>query len=833
MLDLSTLNDAQRAAVLCTEGPLLVLAGAGSGKTRVLTYRIAHLVSDCGVDPSQILAITFTNKAAGEMRSRLAQMLGAQVQGMWVATFHAACVRILRAEAEALGYTRNFTIYDEDDSRRLIKEILVELDYDTQSYAPKTIRARISTAKNKQQKPDDLPDFGSAPIDRAVKQVYARLQERLLANNAMDFDDLLCNVARLFDEHLDVLRRYQDRFRYLHVDEYQDTNHVQYLIARQLAARHHNLMVVGDDDQSIYSWRGADISNILEFERDYPQATVITLEQNYRSTATILEAANGVVAHNTARKAKRLYTTASAGEKVSLYLAVNERDEARYVAGEIERLARAGTQGDRSAATQGVGYTVFAEADTVYPTPCVAPPCGYGDFAVFYRTNAQSRVIEDALLRAGIPYRIVGGTRFFDRAEIRDLMSYLKAVINPADELSLKRIINVPRRGIGARTIEAVESAARAEGVTFESAARKLVGTQEAGTQGVGYTVSAGAANTVYPTPCVPALKPAARAALADFLAALDLMRSYAGDLVNVVGMIIERSGLLAALEAEHTDEAQARAENIHEFLNVAAEFAETHEEDAHDLFAFVEWLALRSDIDALADEQDTVTLMTVHTAKGLEYPVVFIAGLEEGLFPHANSVYSELGVEEERRLAYVAITRARRKLYLTRAATRMNFGTLQSNPPSRFIAEIPQELLEIAGIGSRDFGGIGGWEKRGDRHGISGFGASYEGGLGGSGGSDYSYGSGRGPARNGEEEGRTFGRGALDGDASYGAALRKKQAARGATDFAAGDTVDHKTFGRGTVIKVEGDALYIRFESKSEDKKLMKGYAPIVKVQQ
>ena len=549
MLDLSTLNDAQRAAVLCTEGPLLVLAGAGSGKTRVLTYRIAHLVSDCGVDPSQILAITFTNKAAGEMRSRLAQMLGAQVQGMWVATFHAACVRILRAEAEALGYTRNFTIYDEDDSRRLIKEILVELDYDTQSYAPKTIRARISTAKNKQQKPDDLPDFGSAPIDRAVKQVYARLQERLLANNAMDFDDLLCNVARLFDEHLDVLRRYQDRFRYLHVDEYQDTNHVQYLIARQLAARHHNLMVVGDDDQSIYSWRGADISNILEFERDYPQATVITLEQNYRSTATILEAANGVVAHNTARKAKRLYTTASAGEKVSLYLAVNERDEARYVAGEIERLARAGTQGDRSAATQGVGYTVFAEADTVYPTPCVAPPCGYGDFAVFYRTNAQSRVIEDALLRAGIPYRIVGGTRFFDRAEIRDLMSYLKAVINPADELSLKRIINVPRRGIGARTIEAVESAARAEGVTFESAARKLVGTQEAGTQGVGYTVSAGAANTVYPSPCVPALKPAARAALADFLAALDLMRSYAGDLVNVVGMIIERSGLLAALE--------------------------------------------------------------------------------------------------------------------------------------------------------------------------------------------------------------------------------------------------------------------------------------------
>jgi len=779
--------------VLCTEGPLLVLAGAGSGKTRVLTYRIAHLVSDCGVDPSQVLAITFTNKAAGEMRSRLAGMLGEYARGMWVATFHAACVRILRAEAEALGYTRNFTIYDEDDSRRLIKEIMTELDLDTQAFAPKAVRARISTAKNKQQKPEDLRDFGSAPIDRIVKQVYARLQERLLANNAMDFDDLLCNVARLFDEHPKVLRRYQDRFRYIHVDEYQDTNHVQYLITSALAARSHNLMVVGDDDQSIYSWRGADLNNILEFERDYPKATVIKLEQNYRSTGNILEAANAVVAHNTARKAKRLFTAAAAGEKVSLYLAVNERDEARYVTGEIERLAR---------------------ADKTAPDPLLSGEVGhYGDFAVFYRTNAQSRVLEDALLRAGIPYRIVGGTRFFDRAEIRDVMSYLKVVINPSDELSLRRVINTPRRGIGAKTIEMVEAAARAGGVTFEAAARKLAVDDRMGSG----TVLSGVADKTVPDPILSSLKPAAKAALADFLAAIDTMRSWEGDLVNVVGMIIERSGLLAALGADRSDEAASRAENIHEFLNVAAEFAETHEDDDHDLYAFAEWLALRSDVDALADETDTVTLMTAHTAKGLEYPVVFITGLEEGLFPHANSVYEEASVEEERRLAYVAITRARRKLYLTRTATRMNFGNLQSNPPSRFIGEIPDELLEIAGIGSRDFGGVGGWEKRGDRHAVSGYGAEYE--------SDHGYGR-----RRDEDAGRTFGSGEIGGSVGSLEARRKRTKAEAVT-FAAGDKVDHKTFGRGTVIKTEGDALYIRFDGPAGEKKLMKGFAPLVKI--
>jgi len=745
LLDLSTLNDAQREAVLCVDGPLLVLAGAGSGKTRVLTYRIAHLVRDCGVDPSQILAITFTNKAAGEMRSRLVEMLGPVARGMWVATFHAACVRILRAECERLGFTRSFTIYDEDDSRRLIKEIMGELDYDVSVFPPKTVRARISAAKNKQQKPEDLRDFGSAPIDRVVKAVYTRLQERLLANNAMDFDDLLLNVARLFDEFGEVLRRYQERFLYVHVDEYQDTNHVQYLITRALAARRHNLMVVGDDDQSIYSWRGADLNNILEFERDYPAARVVKLEQNYRSTGNILEAANAVVAHNAARKAKRLFTTAAAGEKVSLYLAVNERDEARYVAGEIERLARG--------------------------------ECGYGDLAVFYRTNAQSRVLEDALLRAGIPYRIVGGTRFFDRAEIRDVMAYLKVVINPADELSLRRIINTPRRGIGARTLEAIEAAARAGGLSFEEAARDL----------------ARAGDT-------PTLKPAARGALADFLASIDAMRSWSGDLVNVVGMIIERSGLLAAFEAERSDEALARAENIHEFVNVAAEFAESHADDEHDLFAFAEWLALRSDLDALADADDTVTLMTVHTAKGLEYPVVFITGLEEGLFPHANSIYDTDGVEEERRLAYVAITRARHRLYLTRAATRMNFGNVASNPPSRFVGEIPEELLEVAGIGSRDFGGVGGWEKRGDRQGVSGYGAQDE--------------------RAGEG-GRSFGSGET----------RRAREKAGKVVFAAGDAIDHKTFGRGTVMAVEGDALYVRFDGPAGEKKLMRGFAPIVKV--
>ena len=791
-LDLSQLNEAQREAVLYTEGPLLVLAGAGSGKTRVLTYRIAHMVADLDVAPWQILAITFTNKAAGEMRERISAQLGSRAQNMWIATYHAACVRILRAEAEVLGYKRSFTIYDDDDSKRLIKDIMRELDVDPQIHPIATIRNRISKAKNELQKAEDLPEFGAAPLDRLVRSIYERYTERLLAANSMDFDDLLMNVALLFAEHKEVLERYQKRFRYLLVDEYQDTNHAQYQITKMLAAKHRNLMVVGDDDQSIYSWRGADLSNILEFERDYPETHTVKLEQNYRSTANILDAANTLVANNQERKNKKLFTDSHRGELISLYLASNEHDEARYIAAEIERIAR--LEGRR-----------------------------HSDFAIFYRTNAQSRVLEDALLRAGLGYRIVGGTRYFDRAEIRDLMGYLKVVVNPDDDISLLRIINTPRRGIGNTSIAAVQSLAHREGIGFEAALRRAV-LDEQQAYGKDTDENAGKdAESVHATP-VDILRPAAKRAVIDFLVMLDEMRSYRGELARVVEAIIAASGLLAHFELQGTDEAEGRAENIREFVNVAAEFEATHDDaesdtgDSETLFAFMEWLALRSDLDALSGESDTVTMMTVHTAKGLEYPVVLVAGLEESLFPHANSTYDRSSLEEERRLAYVAITRARERLVLTRAAGRMSFGAPVQNLPSRFLAELPEELLSLQGVGSDGFSGTSGWDKRGDRRGIGGHGLTpsqrYDGGL--------SFGQG-GERVSGKSEGGSAG---VYSDAvSYGGGMPKAK-----DRFVPGDTVNHKMWGRGKVTDVTGDSLTINFESKGL-KKLMIGFAPIVKI--
>jgi len=779
-IDLSQLNAAQREAVLHTEGPLLVLAGAGSGKTRVLTYRIAHLVADKGVAPWQILAITFTNKAAGEMRERITDQLGATANSMWISTYHAACVRILRAEAEVLGYKRSFTIYDDDDAKRLVKDIMRELEIDPQVFPIASIRNRISKAKNELQLPEDLPEFGAAPLDRLVRNIYTRYAERLLAANAMDFDDLLFNVARLFTDHKDVLQRYQQRFHYLLVDEYQDTNHAQYLITKLLAEKHRNIMVVGDDDQSIYSWRGADLSNILDFERDYPEAHTVKLEQNYRSTANILAAANALVANNSKRKDKQLFTDNDNGELLSLYLASNEHDEARYIAAEIERIARREAR-------------------------------NYSDFAIFYRTNAQSRVLEDALLRAGLGYRIVGGTRYFDRAEIRDLMAYLKVIVNPDDDISLMRIINTPRRGIGGTSIAAIQSLAARESLTFEAALRRAV--------------SAGEDSDDTSSSEADILRPAAKRAIADFVTMLDEMRSYRGELARVVEAIINASGLLTHFEAQRTDEAAGRAENIREFVNVAAEFEATHavgledvESDHTDngndneiLFAFMEWLALRSDLDSLAGESDTVTMMTVHTAKGLEYPVVLVAGMEESLFPHANSIYDSSGLEEERRLAYVAITRARERLILTRAAGRMSFGTPSQNPPSRFLAELPEELISMQGVGSDGFAGASGWDKRGDRRGISGHGHSF---------GDSSSSS----SRSSRSEGTS--RSIYDSEpASYGSGMPKAK-----DSFAAGDIVNHKMWGKGKVMDVSGDSLTINFESKGV-KKLMAGFAPIVKI--
>ena len=846
-VDIDSLNPAQREAVVTTEGPLLVLAGAGSGKTRVLTYRIAHMIADLGIRPWQILAITFTNKAAAEMRERLGALLPNSTRGMWVCTFHAMCVRMLREDADLLGYTGQFTIYDDDDSRRMVREIMQGLDIDQKNFPINMIRGKISAAKNAMVGPDEMLEKASDPKERKAAQVYAELERRLRAANAMDFDDLLVRTLELLRTRPEVLDKYQERFRYISVDEYQDTNHVQYEIANLLAAKYQNLMVVGDDDQSIYSWRGADISNILDFEKDFKQAKVVKLEQNYRSTGHILNAANAVVRHNSQRKEKRLFTALGEGEKIQAYQAGDERDEGRWIAGEIDKQRSAGVS--------------------------------YDDMAVFYRTNAQSRILEDMFLRAGVPYKIVGGTRFFDRAEIRDVMAYLKMIVNPADEMSVKRVINTPRRGIGSTSIEKIEQLARENGCSFFQACE--LACAETGR----FTAKV-------------------RTALGGFVNIVREGRRMDGELKDVVDAIVDRTGLVQAFRAEGTMEAEGRMENIQEFMGVAAEFEETHDdiegtlesleelraagmegvpEDASlavegaapfagaasaagaaepagvpaaaiaaqeiertygplackALPALMEWLALRSDLDSLAGQTQAVTMMTVHSAKGLEFPVVFVAGLEEGIFPHVAGFggSDDPGkLEEERRLAYVAITRARKKLFLTYAATRRTYGSTQANPRSRFINEIPEVDIEFSGVGSAGFEGVG-WEKRGDRRGTygSGTGSEYGGSVFGS----YTRSTGRTQRHTGvsPDAGRkpsTFGSGTprpRKAAASPAVEQRRPDAAKAAETFAPGDQVSHKTFGPGTVISAAGDMIEVQFEKSGQTKKLMKGFAPIVKI--
>ncbi len=824
MVDLDTLNPAQREAVLSTEGPLLVLAGAGSGKTRVLTFRIAHMLEG-GVQPWQILAITFTNKAAAEMRERLGNLVGPAARGMWVSTFHSMCVRMLRADCEKLGFDKGFTIYDDDDSKRLVKDIMAELNIDPKRWPINAIRNRISTAKNELQTPSQLAAEAHDPATKMAARVYERLQARLKAANAFDFDDLLLYTYLLLKNHADVLDSYQERFRYIMVDEYQDTNHAQYSITKLLADKYRNIMVVGDDDQSIYSWRGADIRNILDFEKDYRNAHTVKLEQNYRSSGNILAAANAVVANNINRKAKRLFTTAEDGEKIAVYVATDERDEGRWIASEIEHL-----RGD------GISYN---------------------DMAVFYRTNAQSRMLEDMLLRAGVPYRIVGGTRFFDRAEIRDVMAYLTLVINPADDMAAKRVINTPKRGVGKTTIERIEENARAYGMTFMQAAELSVADE--------------------------GLQMRTRRAVGEFTSLIGEASRYGGDLRKVVEAIIEKSGLIAALQAENTDESQGRIENIKELLSVVDEYVSTHDEPEDEapvigglpegeqapgavrqlsptsLADFIEWVRLRTDLDTMAEDGQAVTLMTVHSSKGLEFDCVFVAGMEEDLFPHSNSRFDEKGIEEERRLAYVAITRARKKLYLTCAYSRQIFGETSSNPMSRFLGEIPSDLKRTIGVGSSGFSGTG-WEKRGSRRGIAGSGAEAGGGRvfgQSSAGGNRPRGQQRSSFADFQRSGAaTFGSGSngasRTGSASFGSAsctasvsssarsaasspsrtasdAGRKQAA--SATFSVGDAVDHKTFGRGTVVKVDGDQLHIKFAKGNITKKLLKDYAPIVKI--
>ena len=770
-IDLETLNEPQREAVLCTEGPLLVLAGAGSGKTRVLTHRIAHLVVDLGVAPWQIMAITFTNKAAAEMRERLGQLMGGYVRGMWVSTFHSMCVRILRSDCERLGFAPGFTIYDDSDSKSLVKRIMAELNIDPKRYPESMVRNRISKAKNELVTPEVFEDRYKDSTAQVVGRIYKVLQERLRALNAFDFDDLLLYTYLLLKNHKEVLEVYQDRFRYLLVDEYQDTNHAQYALTQLLAAKHRNIMVVGDDDQSIYSWRGADLSNILDFEKDYPEAHVVKLEENYRSTGNILAAANAVIENNLMRKRKTLFTSQGEGEKIMVFTASDERDEGRWIAAEIEHQHGNGTS--------------------------------YNQMAVFYRTNAQSRMLEDMLLRAGVPYRLVGGTRFFDRAEIRDVMAYLNLVVNPANDVAAQRVINVPKRGIGNTTIEHIRTVAAGNRCTFLQAAELCMLDE--------------------------GIRPNTRKAIAEFVGIIHEAQQYSGDLRKVIEMIVDKAGIIEFYRNNPSEDSQSRIENIQEFFGVVDEYRETHEDadalfeapkvgedqsaetppvrvfEADSLSDFVEWVTLRTDMDTMAEDGAAVTLMTIHSAKGLEFDCVFVAGLEESIFPHSNSSFDPQGLEEERRLAYVAITRARKRLYLTAALTRRIFGQTNANLVSRFIGEIPNELRKSIGVGSSGFSGSG-WEKRGSRRGIAGSGTEAGGGRV----------FGQSSASNAKRDARS-------------ASAGKKPAA--AMSFAVNDTVDHKVFGRGTVVKVDGDTLHVKFARNNQTKKLLKDYAPIVKI--
>jgi DNA helicase-2/ATP-dependent DNA helicase PcrA len=817
-VDLDGLNPAQRRAAECTRGPLLVLAGAGSGKTRVLTYRIAHMIADEGVRPWQVLAITFTNKAAAEMRERLGKVLPGGTRGMWICTFHAMCVRMLREDADLLGYKPNFTIYDDDDSKRLVKSIMSDLDLDSKQCPLPAVRSKISQAKNALVSAEEMSSQAQSPVERAAARVYAELDRRLARANAMDFDDLLIKTFELLSKEPEVLDRYQERFRQISVDEYQDTNAVQYAITNLLAKKYRNLMVVGDDDQSIYSWRGADIKNILSFRKDYPDAEVVKLEQNYRSTGHILNAANAVVRNNSRREQKRLFTDRGDGEKIEVFQAADERDEGRWIGSEIEKLHDRGTS--------------------------------YDDVAVFYRTNAQSRTLEDMFLRAGVPYKIVGGTRFFDRAEIRDVMAYLKLVVNPDDDVSALRVINTPRRGLGTTSVNRIRAYAAERGISFFSAAEACV--TEPGI-----------------------LSAKARNALAGFTNAIEAARHFDGDLADVVQMIIDRTGLIQALEAEQTMEADGRVENIKEFFGVAQEFDETHEDAAatlesleqlreagaldggaaaappagvaaqgagglppvaaEKLPAFMEWLALRSDLDSLAGQSSAITMMTIHSAKGLEFPVVFVAGMEEGIFPHRAHEGDAESIEEERRLAYVAITRAERRLYLTYAVTRRMFGSVQTNPRSRFLNEIPAEDVNTIGVGSSGFSGVG-WEKRGDRHGTYGSGRGSEVYGGHVFGSHTRSTGGARPSGTAAPSwpgrpigGASAGMGAGSSRPAAAAPVRDRKKAE--ETFAPGDQVSHKTFGPGIVKEASGDTITVYFARTGKTKKLMKGFAPIVKI--
>ncbi|WP_434564608.1 DNA helicase PcrA [Enterococcus faecium] len=648
---LNGMNPRQKEAVLHTDGPLLLMAGAGSGKTRVLTHRIAYLIEEKEVNPWNILAITFTNKAAKEMKERVNAILASGGEDVWVSTFHSMCVRILRRDVDFIGYNRNFTIIDSSEQLTLMKRILKELNIDPKKYDPRSILGTISQAKNSLQTPQDFAKMQGSYYEEIAAKCYAAYQKELQYNQCMDFDDLIMNTIRLFEEHPDSLTYYQNKFHYIHVDEYQDTNHAQYTLVNLLAGRFRNLCVVGDADQSIYGWRGADMQNILDFEKDYPDAAVILLEQNYRSTKNILSAANQVIENNSNRKPKNLWTENKEGNKITYYRADNERDETRFIVDRMQEEIRSNHR-------------------------------NYGDFAILYRTNAQSRVMEETLLKANIPYKMVGGHKFYDRKEIKDILAYLNVLANPQDSISFERIVNSPKRGIGPGSIEKLRSFASLHEWPLLEAAQNVDLANIGGKAGQQL------------------------GAFGEMIQEVTQMIQYL-TVTELTKEVLDRSGYLEDLKIQNTLEAQARIENLEEFLTVTQEFdkqfEQQNEEDAdapeEKLTVFLNDLALVSDIDNLEEDASQVTLMTLHAAKGLEFPVVFLIGLEEGVFPLSRALMEESELEEERRLAYVGITRAEEALYLTNAFSRTLYGRTQYNRPSRFVEEIDQELLEIEGM--------------------------------------------------------------------------------------------------------------------------------------
>ncbi|MDQ1004342.1 DNA helicase-2/ATP-dependent DNA helicase PcrA [Neobacillus niacini] len=744
---LNGLNPEQQNAVKATDGPLLLMAGAGSGKTRVLTHRIAYLIVEKRVNPYNILAITFTNKAAREMRERIGKMMGGAAEEIWISTFHSMCVRILRRDIDRMGFNRNFTILDTGDQQSVIKGILKDKNLDPKKNDPRAILGAISSAKNELIDPEEYAKTAGGYFEQTVSDIYTEYQKRLRKNQALDFDDLIMMTIQLFQRVPEVLEYYQRKFQYIHVDEYQDTNRAQYMLVKFLANRFKNLCVVGDSDQSIYRWRGADIANILSFEKDYPDAKVILLEQNYRSTKRILLAANKVIENNVTRKAKNLWTENPEGNKLVYYRADSEQGEAQFVAGKIKELTREGK------------YKL-------------------SDVAILYRTNAQSRVMEEVLLKSNIEYSIVGGTKFYDRKEIKDMLAYLRLIANNDDDISLQRIINVPKRGIGSSSVDKMADFAAMHDISIFQAldSVELLG-----------------------------LSPKITKGAREFR---DLIKNYTQmqeflSVTELVEEILDKSGYREMLKAEKSIEAQSRLENLDELLSVTKNFEEASEDKS--LVAFLTDLALVADIDSLdedGEKTDSITLMTLHSAKGLEFPVVFLIGLEEGVFPHSRSLMEEAEMEEERRLAYVGITRAEQTLFLTNAQMRTLFGRTSMNPASRFIREIPEELLE----------GVEKEERR-----------------------NTPFGSTRG--------GTSFGRSASGSTTtSFGTPVTRKPVMRPIAASTGGDTVgwkvgdkaEHGKWGIGTVVSVKGEGegteLDIAFPSPTGIKRLLAKFAPITK---